>query len=142
MDGEGINHSIFSISAPGANVYKGQQVATIALARLLNEQAAAYVRAYPKRLSFYAVVPLPYATAAITEAKYAINTLGAAGIILTSNFEGIYLGDSRFTPFFSAINALGKGQILYIHPSAPYIKVNGAFIEANPTTYATGNIEF
>ncbi|KAG6885876.1 hypothetical protein C0993_008395 [Termitomyces sp. T159_Od127] len=142
MASEGIAHSVFSFSAPVANVFQGSQVLTIALARLMNEQAAAYCRANPTKLSFYAVVPLPYTSAAIIEAHYALDVLGAAGIFLTSNFEGTYLGNAQFTPFFDAINKRGEKQIFYIHPGTPYIKVNGKLVEANPTPYPTGNIEF
>jgi predicted TIM-barrel fold metal-dependent hydrolase len=114
----------------------------MALARLMNEQAAAYVAAHPDKLSFYAVVPLPYTQEAITEALYALNHLGAAGIFLQSNFEGRYLGDTGFTPFFQAINNLGGRQVLFIHPSAPYLKIGSEFVECNPTNYPTGNVEF
>ena len=142
MASQGISHSILAFSSPGANVYPGKQAATVALARLINEQSAAYARAYPSRFSFYAVVPLPYTQDAIAEAVYALDALGAAGIALYSNFEGRYLGDPSFTPFFKAMNARGAGQIIYIHPTTPYMLVNGSLIEANPTTYPTGNIEF
>ncbi|KAG5736056.1 2-amino-3-carboxymuconate-6-semialdehyde decarboxylase [Termitomyces sp. T112] len=142
MASEGITHSVFSFSAPSANVFQGAPLPTIALARLMNEQAAAYCRANPTKLSFYAVVPLPYTAAAIVEANYALDVLGASGIFLTSNFEGIYLGNTQFTPFFDAMNSRSDKQIFYIHPGTPYIKVNGKLVEANPTPYPTGNIEF
>ncbi|CAN9117898.1 hypothetical protein CC77DRAFT_1063299 [Alternaria alternata] len=142
MASQGISHSVLAFSSPGANVYPGNEAATAALARLINEQSAAYARAYPSRFSFYAVVPLPYTQAAIAEAVYALDTLGAAGIALYSNFEGRYVGDRTFMPFFEAMNARGSGQIIYIHPTTPYMRVNGSLVEANPTTYPTGNIEF
>jgi predicted TIM-barrel fold metal-dependent hydrolase len=123
-------------------VYPRNRAATIALTRLINEQSTAYARAYPKQFTFYAVVPLPYTRAAVTEASYALNTLGAAGIVLFSNFEGHYLGDISFTPFFSAINARGAGQVIYVHPTTPYMRINGSLIEANPTIYPSGNIKF
>jgi predicted TIM-barrel fold metal-dependent hydrolase len=142
MAGQGISHAVVAFSSPGANVYPGNQAATTALARLINEQSSAYARVYPKRFSFYAVMPLPYTEAAIVEATYALGTLGAAGIALYSNFEGRYLGDVAFTPFFQAMNGRGADQIIYVHPTTPYLRVNGSLIEANPTTYPTGNIEF
>ncbi|KAL1801119.1 hypothetical protein ACET3X_001461 [Alternaria dauci] len=142
MASQGISHSVLAFSSPGANAYPGNQGATAALARLINEQSAAYARAYPSRFSFYAVVPLPYTQDAISEAVYALDTLGAAGIALYSNFEGRYLGDRTFTPFFESMDKRGAGQIIYIHPTTPYIRVNGSLVEANPTTYSTGNIEF
>jgi predicted TIM-barrel fold metal-dependent hydrolase len=140
--GQGISRSVIAFSAPGANVYPGDKRKTLALARLINEQTAAYARAYPDKFAFYAVVPLPYTQDAIAEMKYAFETLGAAGIVLFSNYEGRYLGDPAFTPFFQALNARGQGQLVYVHPSTPYIKVDGKFIEANPTTYPTGMTEF
>jgi predicted TIM-barrel fold metal-dependent hydrolase len=87
-------------------------------------------------------VPLPYTEAAIREATYALDVLGAAGIALFSNFEGCYLGDPDFRPFFDAMDRREGGQVLYIHPTTPVLRLNGSLIEANPTIYPTGNIEF
>ncbi|KAG6828229.1 hypothetical protein H0H92_008727, partial [Tricholoma furcatifolium] len=142
MASEGIDYSVFSFSAPAANVFPGNELATVALARLMNEQAAAYARANPTQLSFYAVVPLPYVTEAIAEANYALDVLGAAGIFLTSNFESKYLGNSEFIPFFAAMNARKGPQILYVHPGTPYLNIDNQLIEANPTIYPTGRVEF
>jgi predicted TIM-barrel fold metal-dependent hydrolase len=142
MNTQGISRSIFAFSAPGANVNPGSEGLTVALARLMNEQSAAYVRAHPDKFSFYATVPLPFTAAAITEANYALDKLGAVGIVLFSNFEGTYLGNAAFRPFFDAMNKRPGKTICYVHPSAPYLKVNGQLVEANPTTYPTGNIEF
>ena len=142
MLSENITRAIISFSAPAANVFQGSQVVTIALARLMNEALAAYCRAYPGKFNFFAVVPLPYTTAAIAEAHYALDTLGAAGIILTSNFEGKYLGNTQFQSFFNAINQRSGKQIIFIHPSTPYIQCGGHLTEANPTVYPTGNLEF
>ena len=86
MLSQDISHAVVAFSSPGANVYPRNREATIALARLINEQSAAYARIYPKHFSFYAVVPLPYTQEAIAEAMYALETLGAAGIALYSNF--------------------------------------------------------
>jgi predicted TIM-barrel fold metal-dependent hydrolase len=142
MASQGISQSIIAFSSPGANVYPGNTAATIALTRLINEQSATYARAFPSKFTFYAVVPLPYTKEAVKEAEYALDTLGATGIVLFSNFEGRYLGDVSFVPFFEAMNKRGKGQIIYIHPTTPYLRLNGSLIEANPTIYPTGNIEF
>jgi predicted TIM-barrel fold metal-dependent hydrolase len=110
----------------------------------MNEQSAAYARAYASKLSWYAVLPLPWTNEAVKEAEYALDTLGAAGLALFSNFEGLYLGSPSFTPFFSAMNERSGRQILYIHPTTPYLRLNNSstLIEANPTIYPTGNIEF
>ncbi|KAF8152564.1 hypothetical protein B0H34DRAFT_800966 [Crassisporium funariophilum] len=141
----GITHSIISFSTPGANVFKGDQLRTIALARLVNEQTAAYARLLPDKFTFYAVVPLPYTDAAIREAEYAIKTLGAVGLALYSNFEGMYLGNPEFRPFFEAVDGLETGsgrKILFVHPGDPFLKVGAQFVEANPTLYPSGIVEF
>ncbi|KXN86696.1 2-amino-3-carboxymuconate-6-semialdehyde decarboxylase [Leucoagaricus sp. SymC.cos] len=142
LSSESIDRAIIAFSAPAANVFQGNKLATIALARLMNEQVAAYSAAYPNKLKFYAVVPLPYVQEAIAEAKYAFTKLGAAGIFLTSNFEGTYLGNTAFTPFFEAIDKMYGKKVLFIHPSTPFVKSDNRLIEANPTPYPTGNLEF
>ncbi|KAF4616626.1 hypothetical protein D9613_008791 [Agrocybe pediades] len=142
MEGQGIQRAIFSFSTPGPLVWPSSKVLTVALARLLNEQAAAYCRAYPGRFSFYAQVPLPYTTETIHEAKYAIEKLGAVGIWVQSNIDGKYLGDASFKPFFQTVNSWAGRQIIYIHPAVPVLKIRNQVYDANPTPYIAGKIEF
>ena len=87
MDSENIDRSILTFVSPGA-VFPGNQAMTVAIARLMNEETAAYARSFADRLSFMAVVPLPYINESIQEAKYALDELGAVGLILLSNSEG------------------------------------------------------
>ena len=142
MAAQGIERSIISFGVPGPNLYPGKKLLTIALARLINEQNAAYCRASGNKMHFYAVVPLPYTAEAIREAQYAINHLGAVGIWLQTNTEGKYLGHASFRPFFEAINGWGGRQILFLHPSIPLLKINNKLVEANPTDWPTAKIEF
>jgi len=142
MASEGVDRAIISFSTPGPLVWPGNKGLTVALARLMNEQAAAYCRAYPDKFNFYSQVPLPWTAEALTEAQYAINVLGAVGIWLQSNIEGNYLGNTMFTPFFETINSWPGRQILYVHPAVPVLQYQGQLIEANPTPYITGKIEF
>ncbi|KDR73727.1 hypothetical protein GALMADRAFT_228180 [Galerina marginata CBS 339.88] len=142
MASEGIDRAIFTFSAPGPSVFLGNKARTIALARLINEQTAAYCKANPSKLKFYAHVPFPHTAEAITEATYALTKLGAVGIFLQSSVEGKYLGDTSFTPFFKAIDGLGGRQILFVHPADALLKVGSSFIDANPTPYVSGKIEF
>jgi predicted TIM-barrel fold metal-dependent hydrolase len=142
MTARGIERSVISISSPGAGVVLGNQGTTVALARLLNEQLAAYAQAHPDKFSWFAVVPLPYTQNAIVEATHALDVLGASGIVLLSNFEGRYLGDPDFKPFFEAINNRGGRQVLFVHPTTPYLKIGNDFVECNPTIYPTGIVEF
>jgi hypothetical protein len=104
MTSQGMSREVLPFAAPAANVYQGNHMATIALARLMTEQTAAYARNHSRQFTFYTVVPLPYTDHAITEAKYVLDTLGAAGIALYFKFEGHYLGDPSLTPSFVALN--------------------------------------
>ncbi|KXN82818.1 2-amino-3-carboxymuconate-6-semialdehyde decarboxylase [Leucoagaricus sp. SymC.cos] len=143
MEEEHADKAIISFSEPSANIHLGNKSATVALARLMNEQAAAYCAAYPDRFKFNAVVPLPYVSEAIAEAQYAIQRLGAAGIFLTSNFEGTYLGNAIFKPFFQALDEMDGKKMLSVHPGPPYIKYEDQYvIDGNPTTYPIGTVEF
>ncbi|KAE9387521.1 hypothetical protein BT96DRAFT_960367 [Gymnopus androsaceus JB14] len=142
MDSENIGRSVLSFSSPGAAVFPGNQAMTVAIARLMNEETAAYARSFADRLSFMAVVPLPYINESIQEAKYALDELGAVGLVLLSSFEGKYLGDPAFTEFFQSVNEKEGKQIIFVHPGTPYLIVNGDLVEANPTRYPTGFLEF
>jgi len=147
MQAVGIRKSVLSISAPGTTVYVNDEAKATALARLLNEYLAALSRTYPSHFDFFAVTPLPYVDAAITEVRYALNHLGAAGVGLLSNHEGYYLGNAQFQPFFTSLNSstnANASEIIFVHPNEPCLRVpngNGSLIIANPTVYPDGLVE-
>ena len=68
--------------------------------------------------------------------------MGAVGIALLTNHEGNYLGNPKFKKFFQYINSRPGKTVVFIHPTAPVIKVGSNFVEANPTQYSTGIVEF
>ncbi|KAG9997167.1 hypothetical protein KCU78_g17087, partial [Aureobasidium melanogenum] len=147
MQSVNIRKSVLSISSPGSTVYVDDEAKATALARLLNEYLAALSRTYPSHFSFFAVTPLPYVDAAIKEARYALDNLGAAGIGLLSNHEGYYLGNSHFQPFFSFLNSTMNNTanaIIFVHPNEPCMRIpngNNSLIIANPTVYPDGLVE-
>ncbi|KAJ7110682.1 hypothetical protein C8R44DRAFT_678272 [Mycena epipterygia] len=145
MANQSIGRSILSIPKP--NIFLGDKNATMAIARLLNENSAALVKALPQRFSFFGTSALPYVDESITEAKYALETLGAVGVALTSNHEGKYLGNPEFIPFFAQMEtmkgALSHYSIVFVHPANPLLEeVAGTFVLANPTVYPQGIVEF
>jgi predicted TIM-barrel fold metal-dependent hydrolase len=71
MDENNIAQAILSISSPG--VHFDDDDAAAALARYVNDYAAAIVRENPYRFSFFASVPLPAVAAAVDEAAHAID---------------------------------------------------------------------
>jgi hypothetical protein len=142
----GIKRSIVSISTPGTTVYAGDGARSAALARLLNEYLSALTHVYPDHFSFYATTPLPYIEASITEMDYAFDHLNASAIGLFSNFEGLYLGNPRFAPFFEHINnrtSSVETEKLFVHPNSPCLRTeSGMLISINPTLYVDGIVEF
>ncbi|TFK18296.1 amidohydrolase 2 [Coprinopsis marcescibilis] len=143
MNALGITHSVLGFTGPSANVFMRDRASTIALARLINEQLAAYSRTQPDKYSFFAAMPLPFVDAAITELEYTANELGAVGVALLSNHEGKYLGSRDFIPFWSHMDNMGGRRIVYVHPNTPYLTVNDTFVIANPyPSMDTSRMEF
>jgi hypothetical protein len=71
------SRAIPSVSSPG--VHFGDDGAAADLARHVNEFAAGVVAEHRDRFGFFASVPLPCVDAAVEEAAYAVDHLGALG---------------------------------------------------------------
>ncbi len=65
--------------------------------RRVNEVSAEIKKQYPGRFKFCAALPLPDVDAAIREAVYALDTLGADGVKLATNSRGQYLATKNWT---------------------------------------------
>ena len=89
------------------------------MGRRVNDYGAKLARAHPERFGFFATLPLPDVEAAIAEMDRALDTLGADGVVLLSNYHGVYLGDPTFTPLWEAMER--RGVVLYVHPGEPKI---------------------
>jgi 6-methylsalicylate decarboxylase len=115
MDTLGIRTAVLSVSSPG--VHFGDDAAARALARRVNEEGARLCQAHPARFGLFASVPLPDLAGALAEAVYALDTLGAAGVIVETNHHGLYLGDERLDPLYAALHE--RRAVLFIHPTSP-----------------------
>ena len=62
-------------------------------------------------------MPLPDVDAAIREAVYALDTLGADGIKLATNVQGQYLGAPELDPLFAVLNE--RRALVVLHPHRP-----------------------
>jgi 6-methylsalicylate decarboxylase len=111
----GTTRAILSISSPG--VHFGDDGAAADLARHVNEFAADVVAEHPDGFGFFASVPLPCVEAAVDEAVYAVDRLGARGVVLMSNSAGVYLGDPSLDPLWEALNQ--RRAIVFEHPTSP-----------------------
>jgi len=114
MDRLDVRLAILSISSPG--VHFGDPAAAVALARTVNEAGAHIVRAKPSRFGFFAALPLPEIDAAVTETRYALDRLGADGVCLFTNHDGMYLGDERLEPIYAEVAA--RKSVVFVHPTS------------------------
>jgi len=87
------------------------------LLRYLNEQIAVMVAESGGVLIGMGAVPLQDMDMAIAELRYAVTTLGFAGVEIGSNVNGVTIGDPRFDPFFEACEALDAA--VFVHALKP-----------------------
>jgi 6-methylsalicylate decarboxylase len=116
MDQLNVRTAILSISSPG--VHFGDPDHAIGLARQVNEEAARLVKQYPGRFGFFASLPVPEFDEAVSELRYALDVLGADGIVLESNQRGVYLGDERLEPIYAEVAA--RNSVVFTHPTTPF----------------------
>ena len=109
MDEAGIQTSVLTLAAP--------QLTSAAVIRETNEAAGRLKREYPDRFRFCAALPLPDVEAAIEEARYALDVLGADGIKLATNVQGQYLGAPELDTLFSFLNE--RRAVVILHPHRP-----------------------
>lgn len=87
------------------------------LARLANERTARLVRSAPRRFAGLAVLPLPDIAEALEELRHALDVLELDGVVLLSNIEGIYHGDSRWDPLWDELER--RRAYVFRHPADP-----------------------
>ena len=115
MDEAGIGCSILTMPAP--QPYFDDTEECQQTIRRYNEYCAKLKADYPGRFKFCAALPLPDVDAAIREAIYALNTLGADGVKLATNSRGQYLGDEELDPLMKVLDE--RNAVIIIHPHRP-----------------------
>ena len=107
---------VLSLSAPPIEAINPDRQITLDLARLANDSMAELVRAHPHRFpGFVASLPLTYADESVRELERAVDDLGALGVQLFSNVNGVPLDDARFAALFETADRL-RCPIL-LHPA-------------------------
>ncbi len=117
MDDNQIATSILSLTAPSVVGWEGQERRDIA--RRVNEYVADLGSKHPGRFGNFATVALPDVDGAVAEAEYALDHLGADGIVVLTNYDGVYLGDHVYTPLWETLNS--RSAVVFIHPGHPQI---------------------
>ena len=109
----GIETALLSLSATG--VYFGNAEEACDLARRCNEFSAEIVAAHRQRLGWFAVLPMPLTDAACREAVYALDHMGADGIVLLGSSDGYFLGDTRFDELMAELDQ--RQTVVFVHPN-------------------------
>ncbi len=122
MDEAGIATSVLTLAAPqpiGMDSLSagGNFQSATTIIRQCNEEAARIKREHPDRFRFCAALPLPDVDAAVREAKYALDVLGAGGVKLATNVQGQYLGTPELDTLFAVLNE--RHAVVILHPHRP-----------------------
>lgn len=115
MDRAGIATSVLTLPAP--QPWFGDTKEAAAVCRSANETCAMLKARHPGRFRFCAALPLPDMQAAISEARYALDVLGADGVKLATNAYGQYLGDPALDSLMAFLDE--RHTVVIIHPHKP-----------------------
>lgn len=127
MEAAGIKTSVLSMPAPQPWFWDAEECRLAV--RSYNEASARLKADYPGKFLFCASLPLPDVNAAIREAIYALDTLGADGIKLATNSRGQYVGDVALDPLMEVLNK--RKAVVILHPHKP-TPVNEEIISTAP----------
>lgn len=117
MDTGGIGISILTMPAP--QPWWEDTAESAAIIRKFNEACAEVQSKHPDKFRFAAALPLPDVAAAIQEAVYAIDSLGAVALKLATNVRGQYLGDESLEPLMQVLDERGARVIIHPHKPVP-----------------------
>ena len=107
---------VLSLSAPPIESVNPDRTITLDLARLANDTMAELVRLYPDRFpGFIASLALNHPDESVRELERAVTHLGALGVQIFSNVNGLPLDDPRFFPLFEASHRLQSP--IFLHPA-------------------------
>ena len=107
---------VLSLSAPPIEAINPDRQITLDLARLANDSMAELVATHADRFpGFLASLPLNHPDASVIELERAVTRLGALGVQIFSNVNGVPLDDGRFAPLFDTADRLGCP--LFLHPA-------------------------
>jgi len=110
----GVGTAILSVSTPGT-AFLPNPADAAALARDVNDYAAALAAAQADRFGFFATVPMPHVDLAVAETVRALDDLKADGVVLLANNAGSYLGEDGQDALFAALN--DRSGVVFIHPA-------------------------
>jgi aminocarboxymuconate-semialdehyde decarboxylase len=115
MDAAGVDVAVVTLTSP--NVYWGPAKVSLEAAKLINDDMAAQQRRYPGRIRFMCSLPWQHPKLAVAELRRACGELGAVGVMVLANIDGVSLTDRKFAPVWKEIDR--RGLPVLVHPTAP-----------------------
>jgi aminocarboxymuconate-semialdehyde decarboxylase len=115
MDAAGVDLAIVTLTSP--NVYWGSAKTSLEAAKLINDDMAARQKQYPSRIRFMCSLPWQHPKLAIAELKRACDELGAVGVMVLANIDGLSLTERAFAPIWREIDK--RALPVLVHPTAP-----------------------
>ena len=104
---------VLTMVAPGVESFAGPEQ-TPELARIGNDELADYVDRYDRFVGFVAALPMNNPDAAVTEARRAIDELGATGVQFFTNVNGSALDHPDLVPLFELMSRYDLP--IWVHP--------------------------
>jgi aminocarboxymuconate-semialdehyde decarboxylase len=114
MDARGIDMSVVTSSTVLQGTSWADAELDLSLCQRCNDQAATWVAMHPKRMVGSMVLPLQDMGRSLQELRRASDQLGLRVINVSSSYQGVYLGDPRYNPFWDEVAS--RGLIVWIHP--------------------------
>ena len=115
MDRLGIAAAV--VSAPDADLLYRDRAFALRLSRLLNELFADAIHARPQRFGAFASLPMPHIDDTLKELAYSFDELRLDGVMLSTSYDGRYLGNADFDPVFDELNR--RRGLVFVHPVTP-----------------------
>jgi predicted TIM-barrel fold metal-dependent hydrolase len=118
MDRLGIDAAVLSVSSPGVQFGAGESASdAVALARHVNDVAAATIAEHPGRFGAFASLPMTDLDEALSEIERSLDGLRLDGVNLLTNVDGVYLGDASLEPIMAELDR--RQAVVFIHPTSP-----------------------
>jgi aminocarboxymuconate-semialdehyde decarboxylase len=114
MDGAGVDVAVVSLTCP--NAYFGDAAVSLKAARIVNDSMAEQQRLRPDRIRWLASLPWQHEQLALDELERAV-ALGAVGVMVIANIDGVSLTDPAFAAIWQAIDR--RALPVLVHPAAP-----------------------
>ena len=119
MDRLGIRVGVISLPTPAVTTFHGQ--ARIDMTRKINAFGMDLVKKGKGRVGYFVTVPMPDVEATLVELRRVYEQHHEIdGVILITNYSGVYLGDPKFAPVWDELER--HQTVVFVHPAVPEIE--------------------